>query len=197
MASDARQQRGAQDDRHSHHSRHSQAVGGAVTFRGQRIDDVETAKIARRGIAVVPEGRRVRHMSAVTDDLLPDAISTDIHVLNVDGPVSDLMNHDDEVPRTRRRSCRTHPPGDRRAGGNPAAARPRNARARRRRRCHLFVIVDGNFALTDCLDTSIAAPGGSHRGARLWATHGATAEAEVVVPVPGKWNFPKHATSGT
>jgi len=32
---------------------------GAVTYRGERIDGLDTAQVVRRGITLVPEGRHV------------------------------------------------------------------------------------------------------------------------------------------
>jgi len=44
-------------------------VDGTVTFRGERIDGVRTNRIVERGIAVVPEGRRLFPRMTVTENL--------------------------------------------------------------------------------------------------------------------------------
>jgi branched-chain amino acid transport system ATP-binding protein len=44
-------------------------VAGAILFRGERIDRVRTNRIVRRGIGVVPEGRRVFPKMTVQENL--------------------------------------------------------------------------------------------------------------------------------
>lgn len=44
-------------------------VEGAITFRGERIDGAKTNRIVARGIAVVPEGRRLFPRMSVTENL--------------------------------------------------------------------------------------------------------------------------------
>ncbi len=44
-------------------------VQGSVLFRGERIDNVKTSQIVRRGIGVVPEGRRIFPKMTVEENL--------------------------------------------------------------------------------------------------------------------------------
>ncbi len=44
-------------------------VEGSVLFRGERIDNVKTSQIVRRGIGVVPEGRRIFPKMTVEENL--------------------------------------------------------------------------------------------------------------------------------
>ena len=44
-------------------------VGGTVLFRGERIDGLKTNRIVRRGIGVVPEGRRIFPKMTVDENL--------------------------------------------------------------------------------------------------------------------------------
>lgn len=44
-------------------------VHGSVEFRGERIDGLKTDRIVRRGIAVVPEGRRIFPKMTVEENL--------------------------------------------------------------------------------------------------------------------------------
>ena len=44
-------------------------LGGAITFEGERIDQLRTDQIVGRGIAVVPEGRRVFPRMTVEENL--------------------------------------------------------------------------------------------------------------------------------
>ena len=44
-------------------------VAGHVTFRGERLDGVKTHRVIERGIAVVPEGRRVFPRMTVEENL--------------------------------------------------------------------------------------------------------------------------------
>lgn len=46
------------------------AAGGEITFMGERIDQVETEEIVRRGLVLVPEGRRVFPLQTVLDNLI-------------------------------------------------------------------------------------------------------------------------------
>ncbi len=48
---------------------------GAITFEGQRIDGLDPAEIVKRGIAMVPEGRRVFPLMSVRDNLMMGAFS--------------------------------------------------------------------------------------------------------------------------
>ena len=47
-----------------------QPTGGSISFHGQRVDGMESHKIARLGLAHSPEGRRVFPRSSVNDNLL-------------------------------------------------------------------------------------------------------------------------------
>jgi branched-chain amino acid transport system ATP-binding protein len=44
-------------------------VGGAILYRGERIDHLKTSDIVRRGIGVVPEGRRIFPRMTVEENL--------------------------------------------------------------------------------------------------------------------------------
>jgi branched-chain amino acid transport system ATP-binding protein len=48
---------------------------GSITFEGKRIDGLDPADIVKRGIAMVPEGRRVFPFMSVRDNLLMGAFS--------------------------------------------------------------------------------------------------------------------------
>jgi len=48
---------------------------GSITFEGNRIDGLDPADIVKRGIAMVPEGRRVFPFMSVRDNLLMGAFS--------------------------------------------------------------------------------------------------------------------------
>ena len=48
---------------------------GAIAFEGQRIDGLDPAEIVKRGIAMVPEGRRVFPLMSVRDNLMMGAFS--------------------------------------------------------------------------------------------------------------------------
>jgi branched-chain amino acid transport system ATP-binding protein len=48
---------------------------GSITFEGERIDRLDPADIVKRGIAMVPEGRRVFPFMSVRDNLLMGAFS--------------------------------------------------------------------------------------------------------------------------
>jgi branched-chain amino acid transport system ATP-binding protein len=48
---------------------------GSIMFEGERIDGLDPAEIVRRGIAMVPEGRRVFPFMSVRDNLLMGAFS--------------------------------------------------------------------------------------------------------------------------
>jgi branched-chain amino acid transport system ATP-binding protein len=48
---------------------------GSITFEGKRIDGVDPAEIVKRGIAMVPEGRRVFPYMSVRDNLMMGAFS--------------------------------------------------------------------------------------------------------------------------
>jgi branched-chain amino acid transport system ATP-binding protein len=48
---------------------------GSITFEGERIDGLDPADIVKRGIAMVPEGRRVFPFMSVRDNLLMGAFS--------------------------------------------------------------------------------------------------------------------------
>lgn len=50
-------------------------VRGAITFEGERIDGLDPAEIVKRGVAMVPEGRRVFPLMSVRDNLLMGAFS--------------------------------------------------------------------------------------------------------------------------
>jgi branched-chain amino acid transport system ATP-binding protein len=50
-------------------------VEGAVRFRGERIDGLKTHQIVRRGIGVVPEGRRIFPKMTVEENLRMGAFS--------------------------------------------------------------------------------------------------------------------------
>ena len=53
----------------------ARVAGGSVTFLGQRLDGADPASIVRRGIAMVPEGRRVFPLMSVKDNLLMGAFT--------------------------------------------------------------------------------------------------------------------------
>ncbi len=48
---------------------------GSVTFEGERLDGADPSSIVKRGIAMVPEGRRVFPFMSVKDNLLMGAFS--------------------------------------------------------------------------------------------------------------------------
>lgn len=48
---------------------------GSITFMGERLDGTSAAEIVRRGIAMVPEGRRVFPYMSVKDNLLMGAFT--------------------------------------------------------------------------------------------------------------------------
>ena len=48
---------------------------GSVTFQGQRVDGTDPSDIVKRGIAMVPEGRRVFPFMSVKDNLLMGAFT--------------------------------------------------------------------------------------------------------------------------
>jgi branched-chain amino acid transport system ATP-binding protein len=48
---------------------------GTIEFMGERIDGLDPAEIVKRGIAMVPEGRRVFPLMSVRDNLLMGAFS--------------------------------------------------------------------------------------------------------------------------
>ena len=50
-------------------------IEGTVTFRGERIDGLKTNRIVRRGIGVVPEGRRIFPKMTVEENLRMGAFS--------------------------------------------------------------------------------------------------------------------------
>ena len=50
-------------------------VNGSVTFEGERIDGTSPSDIVKRGIAVVPEGRRVFPFMSVKDNLMMGAFT--------------------------------------------------------------------------------------------------------------------------
>ena len=49
---------------------------GSVTFQGSRVDGSDPSSIVRRGIAMVPEGRRVFPFMSVKDNLMMGASYT-------------------------------------------------------------------------------------------------------------------------
>ncbi|MFK7877134.1 MAG: ABC transporter ATP-binding protein, partial [Paracoccaceae bacterium] len=48
---------------------------GAVTFEGDRVDGTDPSDIVKRGIAMVPEGRRVFPFMSVKDNLMMGAFT--------------------------------------------------------------------------------------------------------------------------
>ena len=48
---------------------------GSVTFEGSRVDGTDPSSIVRRGIAMVPEGRRVFPFMSVKDNLMMGAFT--------------------------------------------------------------------------------------------------------------------------
>ncbi len=50
-------------------------VKGSITFEGERIDGTDASDIVRRGIAMVPEGRRVFPYMSVKDNLMMGAFT--------------------------------------------------------------------------------------------------------------------------
>lgn len=50
-------------------------VAGSITFRGERIDGLKTDQIVKRGIGVVPEGRRIFPKMGVEENLRMGAFS--------------------------------------------------------------------------------------------------------------------------
>jgi branched-chain amino acid transport system ATP-binding protein len=50
-------------------------VRGSVTFEGARLDGLDPSEIVRRGIAMVPEGRRVFPFMSVKDNLMMGAFT--------------------------------------------------------------------------------------------------------------------------
>ena len=53
----------------------SRIDSGSISFRGERIDALNTARIVEMGIAIVPEGRRVFPYMSVKDNLLMGAFT--------------------------------------------------------------------------------------------------------------------------
>ena len=53
----------------------SRIDSGSISFRGERIDGRDTARIVEMGIAIVPEGRRVFPYMSVKDNLLMGAFT--------------------------------------------------------------------------------------------------------------------------
>ena len=60
------------------------ATDGRIVFDGERIDELPAHKIAARGIAHVPEGRRLFPLMSVLENLELGAISTDARRRRVD-----------------------------------------------------------------------------------------------------------------
>jgi len=52
-------------------------VKGSVTFDGERVDGTDPSSIVKRGIAMVPEGRRVFPFMSVKDNLMMGAFTRD------------------------------------------------------------------------------------------------------------------------
>jgi len=52
-------------------------VKGSVTFDGERVDGTDPSAIVKRGIAMVPEGRRVFPFMSVKDNLMMGAFTRD------------------------------------------------------------------------------------------------------------------------
>ena len=52
-------------------------VKGSVTFEGERVDGTDPSSIVKRGIAMVPEGRRVFPFMSVKDNLMMGAFTRD------------------------------------------------------------------------------------------------------------------------
>ena len=50
-------------------------VKGSVTFEGERVDGTDPSAIVKRGIAMVPEGRRVFPFMSVKDNLMMGAFT--------------------------------------------------------------------------------------------------------------------------
>ncbi|WP_254055679.1 ATP-binding cassette domain-containing protein [Ruegeria sp. EL01] len=50
-------------------------VKGSVTFEGERVDGSDPSAIVKRGIAMVPEGRRVFPFMSVKDNLMMGAFT--------------------------------------------------------------------------------------------------------------------------
>ena len=50
-------------------------VKGSVTFEGKRVDGTDPSDIVRRGIAMVPEGRRVFPFMSIKDNLMMGAFT--------------------------------------------------------------------------------------------------------------------------
>jgi len=48
---------------------------GSIAFEGERIDGLDPSEVVRRGIAMVPEGRRVFPLMSVRDNLMMGAFS--------------------------------------------------------------------------------------------------------------------------
>ena len=57
----------------------TRAQGGAVRFRGERIDQLPPDRIARMGLAVVPEGRQIFPNLSVTENLVAFAARRNAH----------------------------------------------------------------------------------------------------------------------
>ena len=50
-------------------------VKGSVTFEGERVDGTDPSDIVKRGIAMVPEGRRVFPFMSIKDNLMMGAFT--------------------------------------------------------------------------------------------------------------------------
>src|SRR5579859_5727604 len=59
-------------------------AAGRITFNGEDITDLPTDKIVRRGIALVPEGRRIFPRMSVLENLRLGALSSDTKYFSED-----------------------------------------------------------------------------------------------------------------
>jgi branched-chain amino acid transport system ATP-binding protein len=74
-------------------------VGGTIVFRGERIDGLKTNQIVKRGIGVVPEGRRIFPKMTVEENLRMGAFA-DWGTREVEGRLEHIF---DQFPRLRER----------------------------------------------------------------------------------------------
>ena len=71
---------------------------GSVTFEGERVDGTDPSSIVRRGIAMVPEGRRVFPFMSVKDNLMMGAFTRE----RQSGHSEHFGKHSDTLPSPER-----------------------------------------------------------------------------------------------
>ncbi|MFQ5897074.1 MAG: ABC transporter ATP-binding protein [Candidatus Methylomirabilia bacterium] len=74
-------------------------VGGSIVFQGERIDGLKTSQIVKRGIGVIPEGRRIFPKMTVDENLRMGAFS-EWGTRELAGRLEEIF---DQFPRLRER----------------------------------------------------------------------------------------------